>query len=116
MTILPNPTAAPSAIPQRTDARRASARVTERLRTIPTIVEPPRPAPDRLVDAEPDYRAPTPRERGRLLLSAYDASMGDTTQRLLLAELMAQYRTHCLQRGFGDPYAETVPARAMRDD
>ena len=115
MTILPKPTAVPSTVPPRTAVRRAGARVeTERLRPIPTVVEPAPRAPDRIVEAEPDYRAPTPRERGRLLLCAYEASAGDATQRLLIAELIAQYRTHCLQRGLGDPFPDEVPARAVR--
>lgn len=116
MPILPKPSAAPSVQPQPGDLRRVVGRAAERLRPIPTVVEPAPRAPERPVEAEPDYRQPTPRERGRLLLSAYEATTGDATQRLLIAELMAQYRTHCLRQGLGDPFPDEVPARAMRVD
>ena len=117
MPILPKPSAAPSSVqPPRSDLRRVVGSPAERLRPIPTVVEPAPRAPERLVEPEPDYRQPTPRERGRLLLSAYEATTGDATQRLLIAELMAQYRTHCLRQGLGDPFPDEVPARAMRGD
>ena len=113
--MLPTSPAVPSATPQRTDLRRHTSRVDERLRAIATIVEPATRAPERLVEAEPDYRTPAPRERGRLLLAAYEAASTDASQRLLIAEVMAHYRAHCLRSGFGDPFAEMVPARAVRE-
>ena len=116
MTILPNASLVPAAPHARADLRRSTAPATERLRRIPTTVEPTPRAPERLVEAEPDYRSPTPRERGRLLLAAYEATSADASQRLLIAELMAHYRAHCVQRGLGDPFAESVPARAVRWD
>ncbi len=112
----PTSSAVPSATPQRTDLHRPAARVTERLRAVPTVVEPAPRAPERLVEAEPDYRTPTPRERGRLLLAAYDAATHDAPQRLLIAEVMAHYRAHCLRCGLGDPFSDVVPARVLRDE
>ena len=114
MPIPPTSSAVPSTVPHRTDPRRPVARVIERLRALPTTVEPPRRAPDRAVEAEPDYRSPSSRERGRLLLAAYDAASTDAAQRLLIAEVMAHYRAHCLRHGLGDPFAESIPARVRR--
>ena len=114
MTILPNASVVPAASSPRVGSRRQASHTTERLRPIPTIVEPTPRAPERLVEAEPDYRMPSPRERGRLLLAAYSATSADAAQRLLIAELMAHYRAHCLREGLGDPFAEMVPAIVTR--
>ena len=64
----------------------------------------PRTAPRRTAP-EPDYASPTPVERARLLRAAFEASAGDPEQHLLLAELMAHYRSWCLRTGAGDPFA-----------
>jgi hypothetical protein len=72
----------------------------------PRPVEAPRaPTAPRWIEAERDYHAPTPIERARLLRAAYEASVADPEQRLLIAELMAHYRAWCLRHGKGDPFA-----------
>lgn len=101
-------------------SRRDGRPVADRERLLPTVVEPrpatalphaparpaaPATAPSRWVQPEHDYRSPTPIERARLLRAAYEASVSDGEQRLLLAELMAHYRAWCLRNGKGDPFA-----------
>lgn len=75
----------------------------------PTIA-PPAP---RWIEPERDYRAPSAVERARLLRAAYEAAIPDPEQRLLLAELMAYFRSWCLRQGHGDPFVpETHAAHA----
>ena len=71
----------------------------------PQAPSPTAPALPRWIEAERDYRSPTPIERARLLRAAYEACLADAEQRLLLAELMAHYRAWCLRNGKGDPFA-----------
>ena len=95
-------------------------------RPLRTAIEPrtraPRAVPvapqaPRWIEPERDYRAPSPVERARLLRAAYEAAAPDPEQRLLLAELMAYYRSWCLRQGLGDPFVpEVQPQYVMRAD
>lgn len=79
-----------------------------RARLVDLIEAPAAPASPTLprwIEPERDYRSPTPIERARLLRAAYEASIADPEQRLLIAELMAHYRAWCLRHGKGDPFA-----------
>jgi hypothetical protein len=121
MQIAPMTTSATESVsgtpPAAPAARRDGRPALEVERPLPSAIEPrgatvaparpalPATVPSRWVEPERDYRSPTPIERARLLRAAYEASVADGEQRLLLAELMAHYRAWCLRNGKGDPFA-----------
>ena len=102
--------------------RRPTADAERPLRTaIEPRVQPQRrglpmaPTAPRWIEPERDYRAPSPVERARLLRAAYEAALPDAEQRLLLAELMAYYRSWCLRQGLGDPFVPEVQVAVRAD-